>query len=65
MKLQELIENLLKLKNITEAFKILIYLLRKYLPRDFKFNIDKGNYLYKIRKFVVFENNELFDKNFN
>ena len=43
LKLQQLIENLLRIKDLTEILKILVYLLKKYLPRDFSFKLDKGN----------------------
>lgn len=45
LKLQETIENILKHKNFTEIFKVLIFLLRKYLPNDFGVQIERGNIL--------------------
>jgi hypothetical protein len=44
--LQEIIENTIKKKPMTEIFKVLIYLLRKYLPRDFNYMIDKLSVVY-------------------
>jgi len=46
LKLQETIELILNHKNFTEIFKVLIFLLRKYLPEDFEVALIKGkNYL--------------------
>ncbi len=42
LKLQETIEIILFQKNFTEIFKILIFLLRKYLPEDFEVALFKG-----------------------
>jgi hypothetical protein len=42
LKLQGTVENLLRIKDLTEIFKILVFLLKKYLPRDFSYKIDKG-----------------------
>jgi hypothetical protein len=42
LKLQETIEIILSYKNFTEIFKVLIFLLRKYLPEDFEIALLKG-----------------------
>lgn len=42
LKLQETIESILKRKSLTEIFKVLIFLLRKYLPQDFSRVIERG-----------------------
>lgn len=42
LKIQELIEKLLKYKSSTEIFKVLISFLRKYLPKDFSNRIERG-----------------------
>lgn len=46
LKLQETIENILKHKNFTEIFKVLIFLLRKYLPQDFDIQIERGIFIF-------------------
>lgn len=55
LKLQETIENILKHKSYTEIFKVLIFLLRKYLPHDFNVQIERG----KIIKYNFLESNYL------
>jgi len=45
LKMQETIENILRHKNFTEIFKVLIFLLRKYLPNDFEMQIERGIFL--------------------
>jgi len=57
LKLQETIESILKHKNYTEIFKVLIFLLRKYLPQDFNIQMEKGKinvirYIYNIYVYV-------------
>ena len=42
IKLQETIEIILNHKNFTEIFKVLIFLLRKYLPENFEVALFKG-----------------------
>lgn len=42
LKLQETIEKIMKHKTFTEIFKFLIFLLRKYLPKDFSVQINRG-----------------------
>ena len=42
LKLQETIEAISMHKNYTEIFKVLIFLLRKYLPEDFSIQIERG-----------------------
>jgi len=42
--IQETIESILKHKSYTEIFKVLIFLLRKYLPQDFNIQIEKGKF---------------------
>jgi len=65
LKLQELIEKILNYKSFTDIFKVMIFLLRKYLPKDFSIKIERGkNILYKIilkinRYFNLRENNKL------
>ncbi len=48
LKMQETIENILKHKNYTEIFKVLIFLLRKYLPNDFGIQIERGLFLFNL-----------------
>jgi hypothetical protein len=38
-----LVSELLELKENTETFKLLLHLLKKYLPKDFRIRIDRGN----------------------
>ena len=65
LKLQELIEKILNYKSFTDIFKVMIFLLRKYLPKDFSIKIERGkNIFYKIilkinRYFNLRENNKL------
>ena len=42
LKLQQIVENLLRVKDLSEILKILIFLLKKFLPADFSFRLDKG-----------------------
>jgi len=44
IKLQDIIEIILKHKNFTEIFKMLVFLLRKYLPQDFSIRIERGRF---------------------
>jgi hypothetical protein len=46
LKLQEIIESLMQKKDSSEIFKVLIYLLRKYLPKDFHYMLDKQSLVY-------------------
>lgn len=58
LKQQALIEEIIKRKNLTEIVKCLIYLLRKFLPKDFSYKADQGKQLYFkfYRKFNIFKN---------
>jgi len=42
LKLQQIVENLLRVKDLSEILKILIFLLKKFLPADFSSRLDKG-----------------------
>lgn len=53
LKLQETIESILRHKNFTEIFKVLIFLLRKYLPHDFNLQIERGNLKFYIFKYLI------------
>jgi hypothetical protein len=42
LKLQNIIEHIIRNKDLTEVIKVLIFLLKKYLPRNFTNKLDKG-----------------------
>ena len=44
VKVQENIENLIKKqKKLTNIYLFHLYLLKKYLPKDFNISMDRGN----------------------
>lgn len=54
-KVQENIENLIKKqKNLTYIFLFQIYLLKKYLPKDFKLAMDRGKTYFNKRKSYLY-----------
>lgn len=45
LQLQGLLQKFIKRKDVKVVFKMLLFLIRKYLPRNFSVKIDIGNYL--------------------
>jgi hypothetical protein len=46
IKIQNIIEKLMKTKDLKETFKTLIYLIKKYIPLDFKNKMDLNTLLH-------------------